>query len=148
MIPLMRASILAFGLVAVGSLTKENVSAADSASSGTATHPDKTYRNPLMPERGMADPDVIRVDGKYYLYPTSDTRGYEAFISEDLVHWIPKGLVFDDPRRGDWAPDVFHNKRGDKKFYLYYTDNLTAGTSSGLNKQIGVAVADSPLGPF
>src|SRR3954470_6851771 len=109
----------------------------------------KTYRNPLLPDREIADPDVIRVDGKYYLYPTSSSRGYEVFVSDDLVHWEAKGLAFDDPRRGDWAPDVFYNKRGDKKFYLYYTDNLDPQkASAGLNKQVGVAVADSPLGPF
>src|SRR5437868_2137431 len=69
----------------------------------------KTYRNPLIPERDLADPDVIRVDGKYYLYPTSDGRGFEVFVSDDLVHWENKGQAFKDSRRGDWAPDVFQN---------------------------------------
>ena len=46
-------------------------------------------------------------------------------------------------RRGAWAPDVFYNRRGDKKFYLYYTLNNPTG-----GKLIGVAVADNPLGPF
>jgi beta-xylosidase len=106
----------------------------------------KTYRNPLLPD--MADPHVIRVDGKYYLYGTTHTRGYDAFVSDDLVHWTNKGLAFDDPRRGAWAPDVFHNKRGDGKFYLYYTDNIPDAKPGGAHKQIGVAVSDSPLGPF
>jgi hypothetical protein len=133
----MRKFIIAFILVALASPPQGIVRAADSS-------PAKTYRNPLLPDHEIADPDVIRVDGKYYLYPTSNTRGYEVFVSEDLVHWTLKGLVFDDPRRGAWAPDVFHNKRGDKKFYLYYTDNLPGTQSGGLNKQIGVAVADGP----
>ena len=107
----MRVSIIAFVLLALALLPQGIVRTAESRSI-------KTYRNPLLPDREMADPDVIRVDGKYYLYPTSNTRGYEAFVSEDLIHWVPKGLVFDDLRRGAWAPDVFHNKRGDKKFYL------------------------------
>jgi beta-xylosidase len=107
----------------------------------------KTYRNPLMPEQSMADPHVIRVEGKYYLYGTTHTRGYDVFVSEDLVNWQNKGLAFDDPRRGAWAPDVFHNSRGDGKFYLYYTDNLPRKAQQ-LDKQIGVAAADSPLGPF
>src|SRR5712691_1809624 len=141
-------SNFAFGLVIIALLANGNLSGADLPPAAATKHPIKTYRNPLLPDRGMADPDVILVDGKYYLYPTSNTRGYEAFVSDDLVHWVSKGLVFDDPRRGDWAPDVFFNKRGDKKFYLYYTDNLTAGRSDGLNKQVGVAVADGPLGPF
>jgi xylan 1,4-beta-xylosidase len=108
----------------------------------------KMYRNPLLPEIELADPHVIRGAGKYYLYATTHTRGYDVYVSDDLVHWENKGGAFDDPRRGVWAPDVFHNKRGDGKFYLYYTDNMADAPHSGLNKQIGVAVADSPLGPF
>jgi len=108
----------------------------------------KTYRNPLLPEREIADPFVLRVDKTYYLYATTDTRGYEVFVSDDLVHWERKARVFEDPRGGDWAPEVFHNRRGDGKFYLYYTDNMPGTRRAGLEKQIGVAVANSPLGPF
>ena len=43
---------------------------------------------------------------------------------------------------------VFHNQKGDGKFYLYYTDNIADRKSGGPQKQIGVAVANSPLGPF
>ena len=108
----------------------------------------RTYRNPLMPDRELADPFVLRLNGKYYLYPTSDSKGIEVFVSDDLVHWERKARAFKDPQGGDWAPEVFYNKRGDGKFYLYYTDNINK-TGHGLtNKQIGVAVADDPLGPF
>ena len=114
----------------------------------TKPAPAKTYRNPLLPEREIADPFVLRVEGKYYLYPTTDSRGYEVFVSDDLVHWERKARVFRDPRGGDWAPEVFYNKRGDGKFYLYYTDNMPGPKHGPFNKQIGVAVAESPLGPF
>lgn len=107
----------------------------------------KTYRNPLLNGAQMADPHVIRVDGTYYLYGTTHTRGYDVYVSKDLVNWENKGSAYDDPRRGVWAPDVFHNVRGDGKFYLYYTVNMT-NASHMLHKQVGVAVADSPLGPF
>lgn len=83
-----------------------------------------------------------------HLDPTSTTRGYEVFVSDDLVHWERKGRAFDDPRGGDWAPDVFHNQRGDGKFYLYYTDSSDRDGNGRRQKQIGVAVADAPLGPF
>ena len=110
--------------------------------------PAKTYRNPLLPDWEIADPFVLRVDKKYYLYPTSDARGYEVFESDDLVHWERKARAFKDPRGGDWAPEVFHDRRGDGKFYLYYTDNMI-GTGHGPHeKQVGVAAADNPLGPF
>jgi xylan 1,4-beta-xylosidase len=107
-----------------------------------------TYTNPILTADNPADPDVIRVDGTYYLYATTHGRGYDAWTSADLIHWEPRGRVFDDPRRGAWAPDVFHNERGDGKFYLYYTDNNRERERGPLAKQIGVAVADSPLGPF
>jgi beta-xylosidase len=110
--------------------------------------PAKTYRNPLLPDREIADPFVLRVDRNYYLYPTSDARGYEVFVSDDLVHWERKARAFEDPRGGDWAPEVFYNRRGDRKFYLYYTDNMPGPRGGPREKQIGVAVADSPLGPF
>jgi len=108
----------------------------------------KTYSNPLLPEREIADPFVLRVDNRYWLYATTDSRGYEAFMSDDLVHWENKGRVFTDPLGGDWAPEVFHNRRGDGRFYLYYTDSMPGPERGPLEKQIGVAVADSPLGPF
>ena len=114
----------------------------------TNSAPAKTYRNPLLPDWEIADPFVLRVGQKYYLYPTSDTQGYEVFVSDDLVHWERKARAFTDPREGDWAPEVFHDRRGDGKFYLYYTDNMSGWRRGPLEKQIGVAVADSPLGPF
>jgi beta-xylosidase len=110
-----------------------------------------TYRNPLVDGEGMADPDVLQVGKTYYLYPTWHTSGYDAWTSTDLVHWKHARRVFDDPRGGAWAPDVFQHAKGDGKFYLYYTDNdleSERGDSVPFHKQVGVAVADSPLGPF
>lgn len=118
------------------------------ASLNAETKTNKTYRNPLLPKESFADPHVIKVGDKYYLYATTHTAGFDAYVSTNLVDWENKGLAFDDPRRGDWAPDVFHNKRGDGKFYLYYTDNMDDRKRGGPQKQIGVAVADSPVGPF
>ena len=116
---------------------------ADSTAQPAPTRPEKTYRNPIIDRIGPADPTVIRHQGRYYLYPTLDGKGYDVFVSEDLVHWEQKPKCFTDPRGGVWAPDVFEDKKGDGKFYLYYTVNRPAG-----GKQIGVAVADGPLGPF
>ena len=103
----------------------------------------RTYRNPIIDRIGPADPHVIRFEGKYYMYPTTDGKGYDVFVSDDLVHWEQKPKCFTDARGGAWAPDVFHHKNGDGKFYLYYTVNKRDG-----GKQIGVAVADGPRGPF
>jgi beta-xylosidase len=107
-----------------------------------------TYRNPIATAGNPADPHVIRVGDKYYLYATTHGRGYDALVSEDLVNWSPAGQAFASPRGGAWAPDVFHDRRGDGKYYLYYTDNNPEAPPGPLAKQIGVAVADGPLGPF
>jgi xylan 1,4-beta-xylosidase len=117
--------------------------AASSMAQPSALRPDRTYRNPIIDRIGPADPAVLRHDGKYYLYPTLDGKGYDVFVSVDLVHWEQRPKCFTDTRGGAWAPDVFHHRKGDGKFYLYYTVNRPAG-----GKQIGVAVADDPLGPF
>jgi beta-xylosidase len=126
------------------------VMAAQSAFAQAPSPSPRTYRNPILTDGNPADPHVLRVGDTYYLYATTHGRGYDAYTSKDLVNWEPRGSVFDDPRRGAWAPDVFHDARGDGKFYLYYTDtNPQAKARSGPEtKQIGVAVADGPLGPF
>ena len=110
--------------------------------------PAKTYRNPLLPDREIADPFVLRVDGKYYLYPTSDSRGYEVFVSDDLVHWERKARAFKDPRGGDWAPEVFHNRRGDGKFYLYYTDKMPGGRAGRWKSRSAWPWPTARSGPF
>ena len=116
---------------------------ADAAPESPAQDQPPTYRNPIIPHIGPADPSVIRFENKYYLYPTWDTKGYDVFVSDDLIHWQQKPKCFEDERGGAWAPDVFHHHQGDGKFYLYFTlDNPRGG------KLIGVAVADGPLGPF
>jgi beta-xylosidase len=103
----------------------------------------KTYRNPIIDRIGPADPHVILHQGRYYMYPTTDGRGYDVFVSTNLVDWEQKPKCFTDTRGGAWAPDVFHHQQGVGKFYLYYTVNKRGG-----GKQIGVAVGDGPLGPF
>jgi len=136
--------LLLFLIICSHSFAGQKVSASASAVAQVVL---KSYHNPLLTNE-MADPDVIQVDGKYYLYATTHARGYDVFVSDDLVHWENKGLAFEDARGGDWAPDVFHFKRGDGKFYLFYTDNAAPARRGETRKQVGVAVADSPLGPF
>jgi xylan 1,4-beta-xylosidase len=116
------------------------------AASAALAQEARTFRNPIMEEGRPADPHVLRHDGKYYLYPTTDGRGYDVFVSTDLVHWEKKPKCFTDRRGGAWAPDVYFHP-ADGKFYLYYTVNESP-RSGGLRKVIGVAMADSPLGPF
>lgn len=115
---------------------------------GTAAAAPGIYTNPILTDGNPADPHVMLVDGTYYLYATTHGRGYDAWTSTDLVHWKNRGSVYRAPHGGAWAPDVFHNKRGDGRFYLYYTNDDPNAPPGPLDKQIGVAMSDSPLGPF
>lgn len=97
----------------------------------------RTYSSPCMGTVGIGDPTVIFFNGKYYLYPTGDNHSYDVYISSDLVHWKKGPKVFRTSEGGVWAPDVIYNPP-EGKFYLYYT----------VNRRVGVAVSDSPDGPF
>ena len=96
----------------------------------------KTYQNPVT--QG-ADPFILLHDGKYYHYATNDPDGYRVLESEDLVNWTDRGYCFHkDNVQGDrwfWAPEI---KEKNGKFYMVYSSE----------EHLGVAVADSPLGPF
>ena len=111
------------------------------------------FPNPIMP---AADPFVLLHEGKYYLYCTMessnvpvghndfhtavrDQDGYCVYVSEDLHTWQNKGFCLRrEDVQGDcwfWAPEVMHRNG---KFYMVYSSQ----------EHIGMAVADSPLGPF
>jgi arabinan endo-1,5-alpha-L-arabinosidase len=111
------------------------------------------YQNPIQPESiHIRDPHILAHDGYYYLYGTSracwDTKGdgFDAWYSDDLVHWQFHGSVYDRPADATWnqynfwAPEVY--ERGGR-FYMYY-----AAKSDTTRRALGVAVSDSPLGPF
>ena len=94
----------------------------------------------MIGKMDLADPTVIRFEGRYYLYPTDEAGGalgFDAYLSDDLVHWTQGPRVFFHPGPNVWAPEVYHDPEADL-FYLYYSSNM----------RIGVAVADNPLGPF
>ncbi|WP_171113608.1 MULTISPECIES: family 43 glycosylhydrolase [unclassified Streptomyces] len=103
-------------------------------------------RSPLLPGLN-ADPDVRYMDGRYWIYPTTDGfpgwsgTQFKAYSSKDLVHWKDHGVILDlGPDvswadRNAWAPAIAER---DGTYYFYFC----------AEQQIGVAVADSPAGPF
>lgn len=99
----------------------------------------RQFKNPILDN--IADPDVIFHDGLYYLYATSGTigtHGYEVYSSADLVNWEKRGEILRGAWGIDshfWAPDI---KEKDGKFYMLVT----------ASEHLGLAVSDSPLGPF
>ena len=94
------------------------------------------YINPVC---DGADPFVLLHEGVYYLYSTNSPDGFRVFESTDMSTWIDKGYCLHaQDVMGDkwfWAPEVMEK---DGKFYMVYV----------ANEHLGIAVADSPLGPF
>ncbi|MBQ4353824.1 MAG: glycoside hydrolase family 43 protein [Clostridia bacterium] len=86
-----------------------------------------------------ADPFILLADGKYYLYSTNSDAGYKCYVSDDLANWEYAGMgLSKEDVQGDrwfWAPEIIEK---DGKFYMIYSSE----------EHIGVAVSDSPAGPF
>jgi len=114
---------------------------------------DSTYTNPVgeFEQYGdVADPSVLKYDGKYYLYATSGashTYGYKVWESTDLVHWEDKGDAFNRNLSGNewgqknfWAPEVIHYH---SYFYMVYSARASDG-----KLKIALAKSSYPLGPF
>jgi hypothetical protein len=126
---------------------------ADSSFRLTAPWAPKTTKGPVVPGL-FADPHIATFNGRYYLYPTTDGYAgwsgtyYKAFSSTDLVDWTDHGVILDhgpDVSWADnsaWAPAVAARNG---RYYLYFSGGAASGNTT---KQLGVAVADAPTGPF
>lgn len=112
-----------------------------------------TYNgNPLVRHIYTADPSARVFNNRMYVYTSHDEDTADAnqhfyminwhvFSSDNLKDWIDHGAVFslDDISWADkqaWAPDCIERNG---KYYFYYPVEQT---------MIGVAVSDSPTGPF
>lgn len=113
------------------------------------------YSNAIFTNFSLPDPDVIRGDdGYFYLYATEhkrndpDMKNSPIMRSPDLISWTRVGSLFTDSTHpqitdqdaGIWAPSV--NKVGNK-YVIYYSQ-----PGKNYKHAIGVAVSDSPTGPF
>ena len=126
---------------------------------GTSELQQAVPNNPILP--GFhADPEILysRQTGRYYIYSTTDGQPgwggwyFTVFSSADLKDWRDEGVMLD--LRSDqvawangnaWAPCIEEKCiDGKYKYFFYYSGNPL--DDSG--KQIGVAIADSPVGPF
>ncbi|WP_438763371.1 glycoside hydrolase family 43 protein [Enterococcus sp. AZ194] len=98
--------------------------------------------------QNIGDPYVLRVEETYYLYATSDFDGYYCWTSKDLLYWSEPVVCFEKNAKSFgsrlfWAPEVYEFQG---KFYMYYTAQWKKFEAHCL--RIGVAVAESPTGPF
>lgn len=108
-----------------------------------------------------ADPEVLYSNktGKYYIYSTTDGRpgwgghDFSVFSSENLVDWKDEGKMLDVKTDqvpwatgNAWAPCIIERKQkdGSYKYYFYFS----AHNPKTNRKEISVAIADDPLGPF
>lgn len=94
----------------------------------------------------IGDPFVLKHENKYYLYATSFIDGFNCYISEDLINWSQPIKVYEKNERSFgykdfWAPEVIYQN---SKFIMHYTARWHKNDSL----RIGVALSDSPLGPF
>ncbi len=101
---------------------------------------------PILRGEFTADPAIRAFGDRYYIYPTSDrpywnTTEFAVWSSPDLVHWKKDGIALDITKNLSWAdnkawaPDCIERNG---KYYFYFC----------ANHNIGVAVGDSPTGPF
>ncbi|MFZ5895155.1 MAG: glycoside hydrolase family 43 protein [Myxococcota bacterium] len=107
-------------------------------------------RNPIIGHVFTADPSARAFEGRIYVYASHDLddqdgykmTDYHVFSSNDLVNWQDHGVAFDKAQTS-WAsllyaPDCAYSP-ATGKYYLYFPNG---------GSNIGVAVSDSPSGPF
>ena len=111
----------------------------------------KKWSNPLF-EGWYADPEGIVIDGTLWIYPTyskpfKEQLHLDAFSSKNLNKWTKHERIISTNeiswlREALWAPSIVQK---DGKYYLFFScNNIHEGEYGG----IGVAVADSPAGPY
>jgi len=109
--------------------------------------------NPIVQHIYTADPAPLVYNGRVYLYTGHDEDGstwftmreWRVWSSADMVNWTDHGSplslsTFSWASQDAWAGQAIHRNG---KFYWY----VPVRSSNG-GQHIGVAVSDSPTGPF
>ena len=127
-------------------------------------------QNPFVSGNFSADPTARVFGDRVYVYPSHDITpsehpdarqdwfcmaDYHVYSSADLVHWTDHGMILDqkDVPWGNptaysmWAPDCVQGPNG--KYYFYFPDapKPVEGQRGG-GFGVGVAISDTPYGPF
>ncbi|MDR2145587.1 MAG: glycoside hydrolase family 43 protein [Tannerella sp.] len=110
-------------------------------------------QNPIIQTNYTADPAPMAYNDKLYLYTSHDEdnatwfvmNDWRLYTTSDMVNWTDHGAVlsYTDFKwaKGDaWAPQCIERNG---KFYMY-----VPMIAQNNRPAIGVAVADSPYGPF
>ena len=119
-------------------------------------------QNPVIRDQYTADPTARVFNGRVYLYPSHDIlvpegqrqnwfcmEDYHVFSSENLTDWTDHGVIVTQNKvpwvrpnsYSMWAPDCVERNG---KYYFYFPSAPQAGGGFA----VGVAISDSPTGPF
>jgi len=112
----------------------------------------KQSGNPVF-EGWYADPEGAVFDNEYWIFPTysaayNEQLHFDAFSSKDLVTWQKHERILTNKEitwawQAMWAPSVVENNG--KYFFFFGANDIQSNSEPG---GIGVAVADSPAGPY
>jgi beta-xylosidase len=118
----------------------------------TAMTAQKQSGNPVF-EGWYADPEGAVFDNEYWIFPTysaayNEQLHFDAFSSKDLVTWQKHERILTNKEitwawQAMWAPSVVENNG--KYFFFFGANDIQSNSEPG---GIGVAVADSPAGPY
>ena len=126
-------------------------------------------QNPLVNTDFTADPTARVFNGRIYVYPSHDIPpvpiptqrpdwfcmgDYHCYSSTNLTDWTDHGVILDqkDVPWGDpqgysmWAPDCVLGRDG--RYYFFFPDAIRPEEGKRGGFGIGVAVSDTPEGPF
>lgn len=134
-----------------------------SCSTGKKNKTVETSGNPII-EGWYADPEGAVFGNEYWVYPTYSSAYenqvfFDAFSSKDLITWEKHTHVLDTSiikwaHKAMWAPAIIEK---DGKYYLFFSANdlqrpggplWDENDPSSHQGGIGIAVADSPGGPY
>ena len=125
-----------------------------------AVHFKSQAQNPIIKQMFTADPAPLVYKNKVYLYVGHDTAtvkdtnykmpDWHVFSSKNMVDWEDHGMLL-SPKAFSWAGGDAYAAQciyRDGKFYWYVSTGHQKNKESKGGMAIGVAVSDSPVGPF
>lgn len=143
---------------------KRGILSINSDAAATAIGKVPPHANPVIAHKFGADPYVLVVDDRVYLYNTNDVLEYDhdgnvkdnsyasistlsVISSADLINWTDHGVIQVAGPEGEakwatqsWAPAAAHKvMNGNDRYFLYFANNASG---------IGVLTSESPVGPW
>lgn len=114
---------------------------------------DAYAQNPIVQTSFTPDPAPLVIGDELYVFTGSDREGendfyymngWQCFSTKDMQNWTDRGRILEDDEfswcseNNAWASQCIERNG---KYYFYFTTTTSA-------RAVGVAVADSPEGPY